>query len=477
MWVLLKIVELEVFSRIKRIPSTHALWVVLNHGFSKTLMALKFLLAAKFLGPELMGVVGLLLVIYAIAESLSEFGLIQAIIQAPEAPSVLQINSVWWALFVRGVGLSLLLVGIGYFYPIQSYSEDFIIAAFIIAVCALLKSISSPTLYLAQRERWFSRLFLHSFGGALLDIAITIWCLMSQKGILSVFIGLIASEFIKTVASYFIFSTDRYRFQRLLSPSFNVSSYMMYGKWIWGGNIVNLLLNQSDKLITGSMLGNSALGIYQMGGRLAQLGISDVAVAFGQYLFPSFSRLNNDIEERNNLFFKAFVYMLIFSLSSALTLMIVSQHIPYFLGDDWGESVAILRILAISMMFGALISVLVAYHRASGFPSRVTKASLCQLGVFIPTLYLSISLYGVVGVAISTVISTGVALCLLLRGTDLTLKIINEKLACFYKKIFNFVFILLLALFLDSMWLQLLTCLVAIAQLLHAIYMNERVVT
>ena len=454
--------------------SSSVIWVVLNQVVSKSLMALKFLMAASFLGPKAMGVVGVLLVLYAIVESLTEFGLIHAVIQSKKVPKKAELKSIWWALFVRGLGVSVIIFLIGTLFPITEYQEDFYLSALILAAVAFLKSAASTNLYLAQRNRSFKKIFILGGVGGVFDLFVMLLFLFQGYGVVSVFAGLVVAEFIKVILTYFIFSRDSEFLLTLMNPSFNVSKFANYGKWIWGSNCLNLLLNQSDKLVTNAMLGSTSLGLYQMGGRLAQLGVADVAIAFGQYLFPSFSRLNSDKERLTSLLSKSMAYMLVFSISSALLVGVLAELVPIIVGEAWKESVNILRVLVVSMANGAMISVLVAYHRAVGHPKRVTVASLFQLVVFVPSLVGLTYFYGVMGTAISTVLGTLTCLVVLydfLKKDGLS---IHLNLSQFFYAILAYLLLISISLMIESVWVSSGLVVVGFLQVLFKLYRVER---
>lgn len=457
---------------LKKFSAHHPIWVVLNQLTSKGLMAIKFLIAASVLGPELMGVVGSALLIYAISESVSEFGFIHALIQSKDEPESNELDFVWWSLFFRGGALGGAIIIIGYLIPMIEHRDEFFISCCLIALCSLIKAMPSVGLYLAQRNRLFHKIFFLSAIAACFDLLVTLFFLLKYGSLLSIFLGLLVSELMKCTLSYFIFG---YGFRKFYNPLNIIHKYVSYGKWIFGGNILNLLLNQSDKLITGAMLGVTQLGVYQMSGRLAQLGISDVAVAIGQYLFPSFSRLNGkDNNKRNELFSKAFTYMLVFSISSCICLYFVAELVPVLLGIEWNESVNILQLLAISMANGALISVLVAFHRSIGFPKRVTVASLIQLCVFIPSLILLTYFYGVIGTAISTILGTSTVLITLITQLGDIKIIMKNSILYFAKRILIFSFITLFLLNISNVWLTSLIAIICYFYMLFSIFYYER---
>nr|WP_256469394.1 oligosaccharide flippase family protein [Agarivorans sp. TSD2052] len=381
------------------------------------LIAMKFLFAAKCFGPEVMGIVGLLLILYAIVESLSEFGLIGAIVQAERYPSESDLDSIWLALTLRGVVIGIIVFSIPTLTNYVTNTSETLVSALCLAVCALSKSMVSPNWYIALRERNFKEIFFITFLGVSFDFLIFVGLILLDVKFVAIFISLAAGEIIKLILTYLLFGTDRKLFIRFKSFNIDIKKYSNFGKWIWLNNIINLLLNQSDKLITGLILGNASLGIYHMSNRLAQLGISEFSMAYSKYLFPSFSRMNEkDVNNMTRFMTKSLSQISLLAFSSVIYMFSISSLLPILLGEEWKDGIIVLKILSITMAIGSLISVMVVYHRALGNPKLVTSAATIQLIIFIPVLLALTYLYGVHGAASSTVISTAICFVFLIKN-------------------------------------------------------------
>ncbi|MGE6567073.1 oligosaccharide flippase family protein [Shewanella vesiculosa] len=458
--------------KFKRLSPSHPIWVVLNQFFTKALMAIKFFIAAKYLGPEYMGVIGVVLLIYAISESITEFGLIHALIQEKEEPSDKDLDFIWWALFFRGGILAIFLVVIGFLIPMGQHANIFAMSCIIIAISAWLKSSVSVDFYLIQRKRIFNKIFFIASISAITDIVITFYLLFEMDTLLSIFFGLMGAEVTKFILSYLFLKSG---FRLFCNPLLNVKKYTDFGKWIWASNLLTLFLNQSDKLITGALLGVTQLGIYQMSGRLAQLGISDLAVAFGQYLFPSFSRLNKDSpEQRDLLLVKSIAYMLVFSISNYILVFALSDLVPIILGNEWKDTVITLKILSLSMVNGAIISVLVAYFRAIGLPKKITQSAIIQLVIFIPALIILTHLYGIVGTAISAVVGTITCLIVLFHGLNVKLIPNLYEYLHLMIKLLVFILVITVAIIFSSLFYVSLISTTGYIAMLLSIYYHER---
>ena len=62
-------------------------WVLLQQAVVRALVAVKFLLLGRMLGPAAVGAIGGAMLALTIAEALSDTGLAQAIVQARDAPT------------------------------------------------------------------------------------------------------------------------------------------------------------------------------------------------------------------------------------------------------------------------------------------------------------------------------------------------------------------------------------------------------
>src|SRR6202035_5950296 len=89
-----------------------AIWVLLQQIVVRGFVAVKFLAIGRILGPSAIGSVSVALLAVAVAESLSDTGLAQAVIQGRETPTRTELGAVWTTLAARGVLVALLLVAL-----------------------------------------------------------------------------------------------------------------------------------------------------------------------------------------------------------------------------------------------------------------------------------------------------------------------------------------------------------------------------
>lgn len=377
-------------------PSSIA-WVLVQQITTKFFFGLKFLLAAKLLGPEQFGMVGVAIAALAIVESLADTGMTQAMIQRKAKLNETEAGAVWTLQLARGFVIALILAVssdvVASLFRIREASPLIMIAA----ILPIIRNAVNPGFYVLQRDRNFRAVSMSETISAVTDFSVALVLLESGYGPVAVLFGSCSGDLFRFLISWAKFSTP-------LCVNFHwkhIAELGRYGLWIWLSSILAVMLNQFDKVIVARWLGAGSFGLYQTSSRLAQLGISDIALAVGQYLFPTMSRIYHEHRESGRAYFlNALVKMSIFSGILSLLLISVSRFfVEKILGEAWLSAVLLIRIQCLSMWIGAMIAVCVAYLRASGRPKVVTCSSIIQLAVLTMPSYWVIQIYGVQGMA------------------------------------------------------------------------------
>ena len=373
-----------------------ATWVLAQQFAVRGLVAIKFLAIGRLLGPAAIGSVSVALLAVAIAESLSDTGLAQAIVQGKDTPTPKELGAVLTTLVARGLGVALVLLALAPFMAQQFHLGRSLLPQ-MAAALPLVRGLASPAYYVAQRERRFSRIAAIEIGAAFADCSVGLAFAVSGAGAYSVLVGMLLGEALKSALTWAMLTP-----RPPLAPRWSgIGHYIGFSRWIWAGSVVNLMLNQFDKIVVGRMLGPVPLGAYQMSSRLAQLLLADAAIALSQYLFPTFAaHCRADAGRAAQLFKRwlalgacaaAFVVLALRALAARLFALV--------LGPQWLPAVPLFRIFVVNMALGALIAVLVAYLRARGDARAPAQASAMQVVVLVGVVPLAMHEWGVMGVA------------------------------------------------------------------------------
>jgi PST family polysaccharide transporter len=374
-----------------------ATWVLLQQVVVRGLVAVKFLVIGRILGPSAIGLASVALLAVAIAEALSDTGLAQAVIQGHAPPTRDQFGAVWTTLATRGLLVALLLVACAPLMDAQFHLGGALGLVQIAALLPLMRGASSPAYFIAQRERRFQHIACIEIACACVDCTMGITLALAGFGPYSLLLGMMTGESFKGVLTWTTLSPRppiRLRWA-------GIGDYLGFSRWIWASSVVNLMINQFDKVMVGKLLGPTQLGAYQMSSRLAQMLLADAALAMSQYLFPTFAAHHRGGPHAAARLFRLYLG------ASALGLVVVvivlrAAAAPLFqlvLGDAWLPAVPLFRIFVINMAIGALIAVLVSYLRAIGDARAATHASLIQVAVLIAVVPVATHRWGVTGIA------------------------------------------------------------------------------
>ncbi|PMS16493.1 PST family polysaccharide export protein [Trinickia dabaoshanensis] len=373
-----------------------ATWVLAQQFAVRGLVAIKFLAIGRILGPAAIGSVGVALLAVAIAESMSDTGLPQAVVQGEDAPTRDELGAVLTTLVARGLCVALLLLIAAPFMTAQFHLGRSLLVQ-MAAALPLVRGMASPSYYVAQRERRFANVAAIEIGTALLDCCASLVFALSGAGAYSVLAGLLLGESLKSALTWLAFAP-----RPPLAPRWSgIGHYVGFSRWIWASSVVNLVLNQFDKIVVGKMLGPAQLGAYQMSSRLAQLLLADAAIALAQYLFPTFAaRHRADANEAARLVKRWLVLGACAVVLLAIVLRaLASPLFTWVLGPQWQPAVPLFRIFVVNMGLGALIAVLVAYLRARGDARASAQASAMQVVVLIAVVPWAVHRWGAIGIA------------------------------------------------------------------------------
>jgi O-antigen/teichoic acid export membrane protein len=390
-----------------RFDQDAAVWVLLQQIVVRGLVAVKFLAIGRILGPAAIGSVSIALLAVAIAEALSDTGLAQAVVQGRDAPSRPQLGAVWTTLASRGMLIALLLVGAAPLMDQQFHLGGSLLLLQMAALLPLIRGFASPAYYIVTRERGFQRIAGVEMSSAFLDCSVGLAFALSGAGAYAVLIGMLAGETLKSTLTW---TTMTPRPPLRLSWA-GIGHYVNFSRWIWAGSVVNLLLNQFDKVIVAKLLGPAPLGAYQMSSKLAQMLLADAAIAMSQYLFPTFAAHHRQDADFAARLFRRYLALIVGGLAVLVVLLRLAAE-PLFqivLGNAWLSAVPLFRIFVINMAIGAVIAVLVSYLRAVGLPKVATHASVIQAVVLLATVPVATHMWGVTGIAWAMTIGLGAA--------------------------------------------------------------------
>jgi O-antigen/teichoic acid export membrane protein len=324
----------------------------------------------RLLEPSDYGLMALVAVVLSIGTHLADFGLGQALVQAPALDNETR-SKLAGLVIVLHLSLGVL---VALSAPLVAWATDeprlgrLVVVASLQFGCLALGAVQQA---LAMRALDFKRLaridFVNATGSGLVTLALAV----SGAGVWSLVLGNIAGALLRGVL--LLASGERVR------PSFSFSGIgerIAYGSRLAAGQLSWLVVNQSDVLIGARMMTATALGAYSVGLHLATLPMQKLMAIVNQVGFSALARMQDDLERfRHRLLLAARLLAavgipVLWGLSS-----VAPEVVALALGSKWTVATVPLQLASLVVpmrMVSALFGTAVAAIGRAGTDLRNT---------------------------------------------------------------------------------------------------------
>ncbi|WP_281282203.1 oligosaccharide flippase family protein [Aliikangiella marina] len=374
-------------------------WVLIGYVVSQVLRLGSNLIMTRLLVPEMFGIMALCQTFLYILAMISDVGIGPNIIRSKRGEESEFLNTAWTLQILRGAFICLLVVlaalGIGYAQTNQmigetsAFSEPQLpIILAVMSLTAFISGFKSTNLILANRNIQLTRLTILELISQLFGLVVMIAWAFIAKSIWALVAGALVSAVSLVLLSHFAFPgvANKFKLERAA-----VSEIINYGKWILLTSIVTAMLNQGDRLILGSLVDATTLGIYSIALFLSTSLLQAFMKLNGMVFFPLLSEVAREREnELAEVYYKIRRTTDAAAISMAGFLFAFGETLINFLYDDRYQAAGpMLQILALALMLTSP-SISSAIYFAIGKPKyvtiMVTIESIVKL-TLLPTLY------------------------------------------------------------------------------------------
>ena len=378
-------------------------WKFLEHIGMQVMQLVIQIVLARFLLPEEYGLVGLLSIFISISDVIILQGLTTALIQKKHADEV-DFSSVFYAnLIISGVLYGMLYVmapWIADFYhePILTQIMRVLTLNVVIgAVPAVHNAILSRNLEFKKSfYRNMSNVVVQGFVGIFLAyIGCGVWALVYSK---------IAGTFVGTVV---LCITVHWHPKKFFDMQ-RIKGLFAYGSKVLGTNLLNTVFNNIHSLIIGRYYTAADLGYYQRGQQIPQMVMSAVDGSMASVLYPTFSKLQNDIailksavrrSMKTSMFLVLPILFGLFAVAEPLTIVLLTER--------WLPSVPFMKLSCIVCMFWPLTQQRHALN-AMGKSGLTFKISLMGRTITLITIFVCIQ-WGIYAIMLGSIFSSMVS--------------------------------------------------------------------
>lgn len=255
-----------------------------------------------------------------------------------------------------------------------------------VGVIAALRGLANPAVAVAIRELDFRRVFLWSLPEVLTSLCLTLALLFVRGDVWALVMAIIAGQAVGTVASYGLVP----RMPHLTLERGRIRELLRFGRFVSGSRALMYCSVNVDAALVGVTMGTHALGLYQFAARVAELPVVTFTKAAAQVALPTLSGLHTSASALTGTWRAMLGWVFAVNGAAAVVIVVFGEAaVEVVAGRQWLDAVPVMRILAVAMLFRAVVVLTGQLFDAEEQPAltmRLNAARLAALLVVIPPL-------------------------------------------------------------------------------------------
>ena len=371
---------------LRRRATSGARWTGTATGLRIATQFVQLAILARLLRVEDFGLMAMVNVVLAFAQTFTDAGVSNAIIHYRDAKRE-ELSSLYWLNVLAGVVVFVLVwVAAPLFAKIyrQPALEDLVR---MVGVVFVIGPAGQQFQTLLERDLRFRRLAIIEIAALVVSATAAIVLALRGFGVWSLVWGTVISTGIKS-ALLTALGWSTWRPLLRFRPD-ECRRFLHFGLFQMGERSLNLLGQHLDKIIIGILMGPRPLGYYELAYRLIARPYQIINPVFTRVAFPVFSAVQKDRDRLRK------GYLELIEMLGAVTIPIYAglfalapAFIRVQLGPDYAPTIPLLRILCVVGLTWSLTSPagsqLLACGRADiGFYINLMRTSLIMLGIWI----------------------------------------------------------------------------------------------
>jgi O-antigen/teichoic acid export membrane protein len=381
--------------KLKKDVNSGVKWTAISSVLIAILNFLLLALLARMLNKSDFGLMAIVSIITIFSIEIVDMGLGQAIIQKQQT-SDRQLSSLFWINtcigFLVFIIINILAVGIAQFYK----EIELISLIRIVSVVFITNGISTQYRALFQRDFKFKFLALVDLIGFGIYFTLTLSLAYLGFGVYALVWGTIGRSVLTGLIVFF-------RGLRIHIPKFifkvsEVKEYLNFGAFRLGAFILQYINKTLDVLLIGSLVGMSALGIYDMYQRILEQPIRIFSPIVNRVALPMFAKIKEDKQSSEIIYVKVSNYLNTLRFPIFIFLFVMAAPvIRIVLGEDWLEEALVFRLLALLFMFRTVGALMGTFMVASGKANWTFFIGLIMIIITPAAIFIG-SNYGMIGI-------------------------------------------------------------------------------
>ncbi len=313
---------MELFETVKEKVISSVKWTALIEVVSKAAPPLIFIVLARLLTPTDFGVVATAMIAISFSQIFCEAGLSQALVQTSE-PLEKAANVVFWLNLVFGVLVYQILFFTAPLAADFFHSPASLSVIRVLGLQIVINTLTSVQQALLVRDMGFRQLFWVKLATVFVPGLFSIPLALSGFGVWALVAGALAGSILNLILLWARSSwRPRWEFDRLMA-----SKLFRFGFWVIVEGLAFWVLVWGDNLIVARYLGSRDLGVYSLAWTISVIIFSSVSAPIYSISYPTFARLQDDMQTLKSTFLKANRLLISLSLPLGTGLLLVGPQI------------------------------------------------------------------------------------------------------------------------------------------------------
>jgi len=399
-------------------------WSLLNTVVSRLGTLAIGIVLARVLGPESFGTFAVATVAMLAMLSFNELGVSLAIVRWRDDPARIAptVNSI-------SVLSSLMLFGIVVltapsFASAMGDPEATNVVRLMSVAILINGAVAAPAALLQREFKQGRRMAIdqvNTWLGAIVSLVLA----LTGLGAMSLAIGRITGSLVSGVM-FLLWSPLRYSFG--FNPSV-ARALLRFGLPLAGASMIVFAVGYADQLVTGAMLGSTALGFYVLAFNLSSWPVSIFSQPLRSVAPAAFARLQDDPTRMNHAFADVLKLLSAVAVPSCLLLAGAATAIIHFVyGSIWAPAGVVLAYLGVMAIARIFFELAYDFLVIKGESQWILFVQVGWLALLVPMLIVGARFGGLRGVAIAQVVVAVLvvlpAYVLLLRRAGIRLKVL-----------------------------------------------------
>jgi len=365
----------------KAIKSTK--WVFLATILSKASQPVVTVILTHLLIPNDFGLMAIATIVMCFMNIFQDIGLGSALIQRKDKIEE-SANVIFWTNIGLGIFWFLLIFSAAPYIAIFFDNKNLTSILRVMGLVFLISPIGYVQLIFLSKEMEFRSLFYFDIIPVVVPGIVSVILAYVGYGVWALVYGLLSGKVLTVLIVWYL--ND---WRPGLKYSLNIlKDLLWFGSYVSIESIQIWILNTIDNVFVGRFLNVTQLGIYSMGFNIAFLPLNYILSPISRVLFPTFSKLQDNLEDIKMIFLRLLKFNALISFPLGLFLFFYADNlVSIFLGENWLLTIPVVKLLAPYGMISSVVGFSNTVYRSIGRPDIMPKFYTIRLFISVPAYY------------------------------------------------------------------------------------------